>query len=348
MDDDDTPSENGMRRSRLLALVIPLLLLCGCTLLGYVESEHPSLRVPAEWEPHAATWIQWPGRWEAAMRPAFARIIDVIQDYEPLQLLVSSSAQLTEARQYVEDAGTSLTNITWHVVPIDNSWMRDNGPIYVRDGSQLLIQDWGFDAWGGNFGQDVPFNHDDDIPTWVANQTGIALEDRGSYILERGNLESNGQGLLILNWDCQDDRNPGMTQTEHETILRTALGATQILWAYGHDPLDGTIGHIDGTARFVDAETILIRTSDWGHETEEQLAAACIAAGLQVIRYDGDPNWLIGNGFVLAMSKGDSQDVARQHQLEQLFPNRAVHMIDARSISDAGGGIHCVTNDQPL
>ena len=111
--------------------------------------------------------------------------------------------------------------------------------------------------------------------------------------------------------------------------------------------MDGTTGHIDGTARFISEDTIVILVSDWGRETEEALAVACHAEGLQVVRYEGDPNWLVGNGFVLAMAENDSQDASRKAQLEGLFPGRDVFLIDAQSIADAGGGIHCVTNDQP-
>ncbi|MCP4108973.1 MAG: agmatine deiminase family protein [Desulfobacteraceae bacterium] len=81
----------------------------------------------------------------------------------------------------------------------------------------------------------------------------MTVEDHQDYVLERGNLEFNGVDTLVLNWDCQDNRNPGMTKAEHEAILRKAFGVTKIIWAYGHDPEDGTTGHIDGTARFSDS-----------------------------------------------------------------------------------------------
>ncbi len=336
---------NLSRTIRSLRLGIAFIGLLALPSWGADESQ---LRVPAEWEPHVATWMQWPGRWEAAMRPAFARIIDVVQDYEPLHLLANSEPEKLEAQQFLNRRGVPDTNITWHVVPTDNSWMRDNGPVYVTDGATTWIQDWGFDAWGGNFGRAVAFSNDDRIPRWVGERLGMRIEDRASYILERGNLEFNGVGVLALNWDCQDDRNPGLPKTEHERILRDAFGVKTIIWAYGHDPLDGTTGHIDGTARFVSEDTIVIRVSDWGKETEEALAVACHAEGLQVVRYEGDPNWLVGNGFVLAMAENDSQDASRKAQLEGLFPGRDVFLIDAQSIADAGGGIHCVTNDQPL
>ena len=322
-------------------------ILCLAFLLMTSSLEAQSVRVPAEWEPHAATWMQWPGPWEAEMRPEFAAIIDVIQDYEPLHLLTSTAAEQTAAQQFLAAHGVPNQNITWHVVPIDNSWMRDNGPVYVTDGQETWIQNWRFDAWGGNFGLGIPFQDDNLVPLAVGDFLDVAVENRQDYVLEKGNLEFNGAGTLVLNWDCQDDRNPGLSPSEHEAILMEAFGVDQIIWAYGHYPSDGTTGHIDGTARFIDQDTIAI--ADYGTSIELDLAAACEAAGLEVVWYPGDPNWLVGNGFVAAMAANNaSHNAALKAQLESLFPGRDVHMIDAATLAQSGGGIHCVTNDQPL
>jgi len=312
------------------------------------------VNVPAEWEAHAATWMQWPGRWERAMRPAFADIIDVIQRHEPVHLLTSSQSEKAAAARFLIARGVPATNITWHIVPVDNAWMRDNGPVYVSDGTELRIQNWRFDAWGGHFGADVQYENDNSVPVRVAEYLGLPVVDHQNYILEKGNLEFNGEGVLVLNWDCQDDRNPGLTRAKHETILNEAFGLTRIIWAHGHEPNDGTTGHIDGTARFIDKRTIAIADTDWGSEIEEPLAAACEAAGLAVVRIPcpGEPNdmnWYVGNGFVAAMAFGnDEADAAAKAQLETLFPSRDVSMLDASSLWEAGGGIHCVTNDQPV
>lgn len=312
------------------------------------KAQGSHVRVPAEWETHAATWMQWPSEWEAEMRPDFAALIYVIQQYEPVHLLTSSNAEQIEAQQFLSEQGVPDTNITWHIIPVDNAWMRDNGPIYVTDGTSTWIQNWKFDAWGGNWGQGVGYENDNLVPTRVADYLGLDAENYQEYVLEKGNLEANGAGILVLNWDCQNQRNPGLTQAEHEAILKEALGATQIIWAYGYDPSDGTTGHIDGTARFVDQNTIVV-ADYYGSKTEQNLAVAAAEAGLEVIRYPGDPNWLVGNGFVAAMGEGDRTfDAELQSYLEDMFPDRDIYMLDMQSIARAGGGIHCVTNDQPV
>jgi len=305
-----------------------------------------ALRVPAEWEPHAATWLQWPGPYEKEMRPAFARVINVIRQYEPVHLLVGTKGDQKDASQFLQAQGVPQDNITWHTLPVDSAWMRDNGPVYVLVQGTLAVQDWKFDAWGGNFGTDVPFENDDAVPALVAKYLELEVQDQSGYVLERGNLELNGADTLVLNWDCQDDRNPGLTAAQHEKVLSDAFGVTRIIWAYGHDPLDGTTGHIDGTARFISADTIAIGNN--GTATDEDLAVACEQAGLHVVRFDGDSNWLVGNGFVLAGAEGDpALDEAFEAQLSAFFPGRDVHLVDVVSIWDSGGGVHCVTNDQP-
>ena len=232
--------------------------------------------------------------------------------------------------------------------------MRDDGPVYVTGDGHGWIEDFAFDAWGGNFGLGIPFASDEAVPARVAALLGVDVVDRGDYVLERGNLEFNGSDTLVLNHDCPAGRSLSLDEAEHVAILREAFGVTRGIWAYGHDPLDGTTGHIDGTARFFDEDTIAIADSDWGAATKDPRAEACEEAGLEVVRIPcpGEAdymNWLVGNGFVAVMAFGDLEsDAGAQTALESLFPGRDVHLIDANSLWDAGGGIHCVTNDQPV
>lgn len=337
-------------------IMLALLLVCFSTsckkdkIDGDIEYPNNSVfnanaRVPAEWELHGATWMQWATDYEASMRPAFAQIIKIVKEYEPMHLITSSETAKTKAITYLTSKGVTQTNITWHIMKTDNSWMRDNGPIYLSDGAKTWVQNWKFDGWGSGFGN-VPSDNDNLIPSQVASYLGLEVENRQDYVLEKGNVEVNGNGILVINWDCQKDRNPNVTQDYQETLLKNALGVSKVIWAYGHYNGDGTIGHIDGTARFVDENTIAV--ADYGSDLENNLAQACRVAGLKVVMYPGDVNWLVGNGFVLAMGEGNSNDSVLEAKLKELWPNHKIHLIDGSNIVNLGGGIHCVTNDQPV
>lgn len=304
-----------------------------------------NIRVPAEWEQHAATWMQWPGIYEKPMRKAFCRIIAVIQQYEKVHLLANSNEDIKEAKALLLKEGVIEKNTEWHVVKTDNAWMRDSGPIYVTNGKEMWIQNWKFDGWDKSAGASYQF--DNQVPVKVGQITGLKVKDHTSYVLEKGNIEFNGQGVALLNWDCQKNRNPHLNKTQHEAILKNALGLKDIIWAYGYHPKDLTTGHIDGTARFVSKNTVVV--ADY-HEipTEDNLANELTKKGFKVIRYTGDPNWLVGNGFVVARGEGDQYDADLKAQLQKIWPNHKIHIIYAKSIAKAGGGIHCVTNDQPL
>ncbi|WP_421984346.1 agmatine deiminase family protein [Roseibium sp.] len=313
-------------------------------LLAVSVAEAASPRVPAEWEPQAAIWMQWPGRYEKEMRPAFADIIQAVQKHESVHLLANSEKEQQAAASFLVNRGVSVANVTWHIVPIDNAWMRDNGPIYVTDGETLTIQNWAFTGWDGSTG--ATYHKDDRVPVRLGTLLGMEVADRTDYVLEKGNLEVNGAGIALLNWDCQKQRNPGLGKEEHEQILKEALGLTEIIWSYGHHPDDITTGHIDGSARFINPTTVAI--ADTGEDTETRLAEDLQTLGFNVEWYPGDVNWLVGDGYVVAMSELDEDlDATLRQELQRYFPAREVHLVDAWSIADGGGGIHCVTNDQP-
>ncbi len=313
-------------------------------LLAVSVADAASPRVPAEWEPQAAIWMQWPGRYEKQMRPAFADIIQAVQKHESVHLLANSEKEQQAAAGFLMNRGVSVVNVTWHIVPIDNAWMRDNGPIYVTDGETLTIQNWAFTGWDGTTG--ATYRKDDRVPLRLGALLGMEVDDLTDYVLEKGNLEVNGAGIALLNWDCQDQRNPGLGREDHERILKEALGLTEIIWSYGHHPDDITTGHIDGSARFINPTTVAL--ADTGEDTETRLAEDLQTLGFNVEWYPGDVNWLVGDGYIVAMSELDEDlDATFKQELRRYFPGREVYLVDAWSIADGGGGIHCVTNDQP-
>jgi len=353
--------------------------LVGC-LLGSLQvteiaSAEPVRRVPAEWEPQAGVWLQWPGPWERSYETAFARISSVIVRYQPLHILYGSPAIQSAAKNAIRRVGANPDdpNIRWHAVPYNSAWIRDNGPVYVFENSRLKIQNWGFNAWGGAFGTAVPFRQDNEVPSAVADLTG--LEARTVDIVhERGNLEFNGLDTVLLNWSVIGDprRNENYTRIQAEIDLKRYFGVSKVVFIEGVPEGDLTNGHIDGIARFISPTTVVVADctgtsgcSTLGHKDQavfDSAARAIAAAGFDVIRepieasveyhgarYDTNYlNWLVGNGYVITTGFGDPKtDSAAKARLEGYFPGRDVYVIEMLESWAAGGGVHCHTNDMP-
>ncbi len=333
------------------------------------------IRIPAEWESHEATWMLWPGRYEAMYREEFAEIIKVLQGYEPVVIGYRNSKLKENALKVLHEHGVPLKNIRFEQILNDNAWMRDNGPVYAVGCGRQWIQDWVFDAWGESEWNNVPLPYETDnrIPRNVGILLDISVDIIGDYILEKGNLESNGAGTVILNWDCQNKRQPEWSKGRTEKRLKEKFGVKQVVWVPTSHPEEFTGGHIDGIARFINEDTVVIpKYSDQalpGVSVFEDAAEAVKASGLKIIRMDVpgtfnfDPkqpgesavdmdaiyvNWLVGNGVVIATGFGIPQwDASAKKALQGFFPNRDVHMITTPTIWYYGGGVHCVTNDQP-
>ena len=332
-------------------------------------------RVPAEWEPQAGVWLQWPGPWERSYESAFARISSIIVRYQPLHILYSSKAIKAAAEEAIKRVGTNPghKNIRWHAIPYDSAWMRDNGPVYVRKGGKLKIQNWEFDAWGGAFGATVPFRQDNKVPLAVADLVGLESESI-EVVHERGNLEFNGVDTVLLNWSVLGDprRNKDYTKAQAEQDLKRYFGVSRVIFIEGVPRGDLTNGHIDGIARFINPATVVVgecvdrsKCSQPEHPTGkvfDYAASVIAAAGFNVIRdpieasvkYRGQAydtnylNWLIGNGYVITTGFGNEKtDSAAKARLERYFPGREVYVIEMLESWAAGGGVHCHTNDMP-
>ncbi len=333
------------------------------------------IRIPAEWEPHEATWMQWPGKYEKAYRQEFAAIIGALQEYEPVVIVYGYRELKQNAIDVLTRKGIPLTNIRFEKISNDNAWMRDNGPVYAVGCGVRWIQDWKFNAWGEMKwgGVSLPYRQDNLIPRNVASRLGLSADIIDDYILERGNLEFNGIDTVIVNWDCQKKRQKDWTKSRTEELFKQKFGVAKVVWAPASLPDEFTGGHIDGMARFINANTVVVPEyvdqSHPGAKVYEEAAAAIQKAGLKVVRMDmpgyfyfdpkvaGDTgmqleanyvNWLVGNGVVIATGFGIPEwDNAAKAVIEGFFPDRVVRMIATPTIWYYGGGVHCVTNDQP-
>ena len=366
-------SENKLKR-KIWIIFITLLILVMSNNSQANEFKYQTNRVPAEWEPQEAIWMQWPGYWEKNLEITFAKIADIISRYEKIHILYHSKQIYADAQKALRDIGADPENknIYWHKVPYDNAWMRDNGPIYVLNNNELRIQNWNFDAWGGAFGSDISFKLDNAVPDKVGAILDVAV-DHIDIVHERGNLEFNGSDTVILNWSTIGDpsRNLNYDKQQAELDLKKHFGVTNVIFIEGIPDGDLTKGHIDGIARFIGPKSVVVlqcttesscRLDSKDAEIYNNAAKIIKEAGFNVIRepiegfvnynnqiFDTNyMNWLVGNGFVIVPGFGNPDtDIPAKSRIETYFPNRDVHLIEMLSSWAAGGGVHCHTNDQP-
>ena len=237
-------------------------------------------RMPAEWEPHAATWLSWPRREGISFPESFDRVLPALRamvealiESEQVCINVCNGAHEAEAREVLR--GLPMERITFYRVPTDEPWCRDHGPIFLtRDGrwsrlapepegpvrregapAPLAIVDWDYNAWGNKY---PPFNLDEVVPTRVAEILKLPVF-YPRMILEGGSIDVNGSGALLTTESCllNKNRNPNLSRGEIEQRLRDYLGVRDILWLGDGIAGDDTDGHIDDLARFVTEQTVV-------------------------------------------------------------------------------------------
>ncbi len=320
------------------------------------------VRIPPEWEPQKAVWMQWPRAEETHLRFNFSGIIDALQGYEPIHISVTNSSARSTAQNFLVNQGVAISNITWHIMDYNWCWLRDNGPVWAVENDELFVQNWKFNGWGE---PDTPFAADDAVPPQIAALAGLSCTNY-NFFNEKGNLEFNGAGALITSWGCLSNRNPGVTMKEMESLFEKSFGVTQVVWLLSGPSDDITDGHVDSIARFIDEETVAVakyaNQSDPNAAVFEQAASIISNAGFNVVRlnvpgnvgYLGEQlpciylNWLVANDVVI-MPGFDypAWDNAAKAVIESYFPNRNVIIVEMLDLWYDGGGIHCVTNDQP-
>jgi agmatine deiminase len=224
-------------------------------------------RMPAEWEPHDATWIAWPHQrsdWPgkfAAIPWVYAEIVRHLHTSERVQLLVNNRVAEAQARKLLAKNNVDLTQVRFFRIPTDRVWTRDYGPIFiVSPEGDAGYTHWHFNAWAkyDNWRKDavVPsrLQRRLKMPSW---QPHIG---KRRIVLEGGSFEVNGQGLLLTTEECLlspvQARNPGLTRDQLETVFADYLGIRKSLWLGSGIFGDDTHGHIDDLARFVGPRTV--------------------------------------------------------------------------------------------
>ena len=333
-------------------------------------------RMPAEWEPHAATWLSWPRREGISFPDSFDQVLPALRamvaalvESEPVCINVINGAHEAEARA-VLDALPQQECITYYEIPTNEPWCRDHGPIFVtRDADpKLAIVDWDYNAWGNKY---PPFDLDEVVPTRIAEILKVPVF-YPRMILEGGSIEVNGAGVLLTSESCllNKNRNPGLSGDEIEQRLRGHLGIREILWLGDGIAGDDTDGHIDDLARFVSETTIVTvvekKPDDANYkplqENLERLRAMKVGGRKidiiilpmpkKIVREDlrlpaSYANFYIANTCVLVPMFNDPADKVALSILRDCFPNRRVVGIDCRELIWGLGTFHCLTQQQP-
>jgi agmatine deiminase len=342
---------------------------------------HQKLRMPAEWEQHASTWLSYPinidtwtvedGKYEAMLH-AYTEIISTLSQYELVNINLADEAIQAIAIEKLKALGkANFKNILFHPHLTNDAWCRDHGPIFVKnEAGEKMILGWEYNAWGGKY---PPFDADNQIPNKIAALKKLPILEPG-IVLEGGSIEVNGKGTLLTTSSCllHKNRNPHLTQTEIEAYLKAYLGVSHILWLGDGIVGDDTDGHIDDIARFVN-ETTLVTVLEENpadenyHILQENLAtlqtfkdqdgnafkivtlpmpAAVVTDGTRLPA--SYANFLIANGVVLVPIFKDPNDSRALAILQNLFPDRKVVGIDCRDVVWGLGTIHCLTQQEPL
>ena len=331
--------------------------------------------MPAEWEPHAATWVAWPHAettWPGCLAEAereFETLVRALAASERVELLAQSEAHAAAlAARLGVLVGSGAVRL--HVIPTDDVWMRDIAPTFVRDGEAGLVAlDWTFNAWGGKY---APWDRDDAVAARVASLCSVARE-RPGLVLEGGALEVDGEGTLLVTEPTLLDprRNPGLDRSDAEKRLGELLGVQRVIWLGPGIEGDDTDGHVDDLARFVAPGRVVCARepdpADPNHAPLEdcgrRLRAARDARGrrLEVIDLPMPPpvragpdrlpasyaNFYVANRAVLVPAFGAPSDGAVLETLGGLFPGRRVVGIPSRALVRGLGVVHCLTQQQP-
>jgi len=344
--------------------------------------------MPAEWEPHEGTWLQWPQNkvyhgYELKLERIWLNMVEALHEHENVHLIVSDERQRDHVAYLLKYHNIGLKNIDFNIIPTNDVWARDNGPIFVvNDDGDTAITDWTFNGWGGRF----PFDLDDKVPSIIGEQKDLCVF-KAPMVLEAGAVEVNGKGTFLATRTSiiDDYRNPGMSQEDIEKTLSKYLGVKHFIWLTGAGRGecdqwgDETDSHIDIVARFSDESTVLY---NWTNNISdpryrmlckslEELKSAVTESGMpltlvplplpEIYQTSNMTDWrqskladaaysnyLVANGVVLVPVYGHAHDDRALKIIAEHFPGREVIGIEVVALIEHGGAIGCVTQPQPL
>jgi agmatine deiminase len=339
-------------------------------------------RLPAEWEPHAATWLAWPHNasdWPGKFAPVvwvFAEIVRHLAQSEEVRIMVCSARQEGRARRVLTRAHADFSRISFWTIPTNRVWTRDYCPAFVRDqdGDVCAVR-FGFNGWAKYPDHSRDAAVPEKISQALAMPMGMMRHGGRAVVLEGGAIDGNGRGSLLTTEQCLLEqrvqvRNPGLNRQDMETALASYLGADNVIWLGQGIAGDDTHGHVDDLCRFVHPDTVvLVQEDNPGddnyralQENRERLEGARLEDGsrLQVVTLPmpaplffedirlpaSYANFYIANSMILVPTFNDPKDATALGILADLFPDRRVVGIHAVDLVWGFGTLHCLTHEQ--
>jgi agmatine deiminase len=324
-----------------------------------------TLRMPAEWTPHARCVMAWPARasmWGAQLGTAKAEYVQVartIARTEPV-LMVANAHAGAEAAAACATADVEV--VEW---PIDDSWTRDMGAVVVTGGNRRAAVAFAFNSWGGKF---VPYDEDARFATRMCDALGLERLDASPFVLEGGAITVDGEGTLVTTEQCllNPNRNPTLSRDQIDGELKRWLGVERIVWLpHGILEDDDTDGHVDNVAAFIGPGRVIAQTTsdrdDPNHGRLRRNVEVLEAAGLDVIELDvlprstigGEPvvvpplNAYLANDSVVVPTIDDGSARRALAIWREALPDRAVVGVSGAVLAYGGGGVHCITQQVP-
>jgi len=336
--------------------------------------------MPAEWEQHSSTWMAWPHNadtWKLndlrEVENIYIEIIRILVTGEHINILIENKSSQIRLISLLNASGLNTKKIYFHEILTNDVWIRDFGPNFIvresSTGRQIAINRWQFNSWGEKY----DWGKDNEAGEKIVRESKLTWFDP-KIVLEGGAIDVNGKGTCLATSSCllNTNRNGGLSAEKMEKYLRSYLGIKKVVWLDGIIKGDDTDGHVDNLARFVNPSTI-VYISEKDESDENYLALKGIEETLKNTRdLDGKPfvviplpmpraikennfflpasyaNFYIGNNAVLVPAFNDSNDILAQRTLKTCFPQKKIVPIDSRILIKGQGGIHCITQQQPM
>jgi agmatine deiminase len=331
-----------------------------------------TLRMPAEWEPHEATWLAWPHErsdWPGKFEPikwVYGEIIRHLSQVELVRLLVANVNELKNVTRVLLRSGANLANVELYICETNRSWCRDFAPIFVHNAAgRVIATDWIFNGWAKYDNWQL----DNAVTGQLAQKLDLKRVEPG-MVLEGGSIDVNGSGLMLSTEECLlsdvQARNPGLSRADLEKAFAKYLGIEKVIWLHRGIVGDDTHGHVDDLARFVSKDTVVTVVESDRHDDNyeplrENLRLLKAEKGLNVatlpmpapVYFDGQrlpasyANFYIANEIVVVPTFNDPNDRVALNTLAKLFPARQIIGIHCVDLVLGLGTLHCMSMQQP-